>query len=109
MTVPANGSTVKHVPDAVTSPPPGWRTKPYNGTVSGLSFVITYTLDGTETTREYDSASGGTWERDVGPGSVWRRVYVEANPPTVPPSGGYTVSEWTGEWTQRETGTWGPP
>lgn len=107
--VPANG-TIHHEPDAVTSPPPGWKTKPYDAVVASGALTVSYVFDGTTTTREYDGDGDPWWFRTVMPGGgVWRRRYVESQPPTVPKSGTYTVDEFTTEpdvWTNRETGKW---
>lgn len=106
---PPNGTTVHHTPNAVTSPPPGWRTKPYDATVAGGVLTVVYVNDGDTTTREYDGGGDPWWFRSTGGGGVWRRRYTPASPPTVPPSGTYTVDEFTTEpdaWTQRESGAY---
>lgn len=105
MSVPANGSTIKHTPSD--------GTKPYNGTVTNGALVITYVhnFDGevSAAVREYDGSGDPWWFRTTAGGGVWRRRYIESSPPTVPPSGTYTVDEHTTEpdaWTQRESGNW---
>lgn len=84
---------------------PSGGTTPYTAEIDGDTMVITYVnvFDGetTTTTRTYGKV-GATWIR----AGTWRRAYTQTNAGP-PPSGTYTVSEWTGEeWTPRETGTY---
>lgn len=98
------GSTVVHEPDPRPVPPtPPTRTAPYNGYPDASGGMrIRYIVEGEPVNRDYlwivstERYEGST-------AGLWKREYVEASPPTVPPSGTYTVHDGA---ILRETGTW---